>query len=62
MRRKPPILSTENGVAMLSGVLNSNRAIEVNISIMGVFTKFRSIYALENRLGRKIDRLEQKVT
>ncbi len=62
MRRKPPMLFTENGVAMLSGVLNSGRAIEVNISIMRIFTKLRSFYALEDRLDRRVDSLEQSIT
>ena len=38
-RRYNPLVFTENGVAMLSGVLNSPRAIEVNIAIMRIFTK-----------------------
>jgi len=62
MRRKPPMLFTENGVAMLSGILNSNRAIQVNISIMRVFTKLRSFYALEGMMDRKVNKLEQDVT
>ena len=42
-RRKLPNAFTEQGVAMLSGVLNSERAIKVNIQIMRVFTKVREI-------------------
>ena len=42
-RRKPPYAFTEQGVAMLSGVLHSERAITVNIQIMRVFTKIREI-------------------
>lgn len=42
-RRTPPYAFTEQGVAMLSGVLNSERAIKVNIQIMRVFTKAREI-------------------
>ena len=42
-RRKLPYAFTEQGVAMLSGVLNSERAIKVNIQIMRVFTKVREI-------------------
>lgn len=57
-KRKQPFVFTENGVAMLSGVLNSNRAIEVNISIMRIFTRLRSFHALEERVDRKVDRLE----
>jgi hypothetical protein len=47
---------------MLSAVLKSDRAIEVNIAIMRIFTKLRSYYALENRIERKVDNLEQSVT
>ncbi|MDO8951163.1 MAG: ORF6N domain-containing protein, partial [Draconibacterium sp.] len=42
--RKTPFAFTEQGVAMLSGVLNSDRAISVNIQIMRVFTKLREIF------------------
>lgn len=61
-RRYQPFVFTENGVAMLSTVLNSEVAIEVNIAIMRVFTKLRSFYALEERMDRKVDRLEENVT
>ena len=47
---------------MLSSVLNSKQAIKVNISIMKIFTKLRSYYALEDRIDRKFDRLEQSVS
>ena len=49
-KQKQPLVFTENGVAMLSGLLNSNRAIEVNISIMRIFTKLRSFLLLEQEL------------
>jgi hypothetical protein len=42
--------------------LKSDRAIEVNIAIMRIFTKLRSFYALEERVERKVGRLEQSVT
>lgn len=42
-RRYPPYAFTENGVAMLSSILNSKRAIQVNIQIMRVFTKLRGM-------------------
>lgn len=61
-KRKQPLVFTENGVAMLSGILNSDRAIEVNISIMRIFTRLRSFYALEGRVERKVNKLEQNVT
>lgn len=47
-RRYLPYVFTENGVAMLSSVLSSERAVEINISIMRIFTKLRSFHALEN--------------
>ena len=46
-RRKPPFVFTEHGVAMLSSVLHSDRAIEVNIAIMRVFTRMREVVARE---------------
>ncbi len=61
-KQKQPLVFTENGVAMLSSVLNSKQAIKVNISIMRIFTKLRSFYALEERTDRKVDSLEQNVT
>ena len=56
-RKYLPYVFTENGVAMLSGVLNSDRAISVNISIMRTFTKLRSFLALESTNTQKIDEL-----
>jgi hypothetical protein len=56
-RKFLPFVFTENGVAMLSGVLNSDRAISVNISIMRTFTKLRSFLALESINTQKIDEL-----
>ena len=61
-KRKQPLVFTENGVAMLSGILSSDRAIQVNISIMRIFTRLRSFYALEGRVDRKLDSFEQNVT
>lgn len=57
-RRKVPSVFTENGIAMLSGVLNSERAITVNISIMRIFTKLRSILMSDETLTEKIEKLE----
>jgi len=51
---------TENGVAMLSSVLRSNRAINVNIRIMRIFTKLRQILANHRDLLDKINELEGK--
>jgi hypothetical protein len=51
---------TEQGVAMLSGVLNSERAIQVNISIMRAFVKLREMIASHKDLARRLDDLEKK--
>ena len=58
--RKRPLVFTQDGVAMLSSVLNSDRAIEVNIQIMRTFTKLREILASHKDLARKIEELEKK--
>ncbi len=57
--RIPPFAFTEQGVAMLSSVLRSERAIQVNISIMRIFTKLRSFLMLEKDLRNKMDKLEK---
>ena len=51
---------TENGVAMLSGVLSSRRAIEVNIQIMRTFTKLRELLNTHADLRRKLEEMEKK--
>ena len=51
---------TEQGVAMLSSVLNSERAIEVNIHIMRAFVKLREMIASHKDLARRLDDLEKK--
>ena len=58
-RRKLPFAFTECGVAMLSSVLNSSRAISVNISITRTFVRLRSFLAMETTLSEKVERLEQ---
>jgi ORF6N domain len=58
-RQKLPMVFTENGVAMLSGVLNSKRAIQVNISIMRIFTKLRSFLLFEKDMDTRVTHLEQ---
>lgn len=55
-----PYVFTEQGVAMLSSVLNSERAIQVNILIMRAFTKLREILLTHEELAVKIDALEKK--
>ena len=51
---------TEQGVAMLSSVLNSDRAIQVNIQIIRTFTKLRNLLATNKDLKRKIEAMEKK--
>ena len=59
-RRYLPYAFTEHGVAMLSSVLNSERAIKVNIEIMRTFVRLRRILASHADLARKLDALEKK--
>lgn len=59
--RKRPNVFTENGVAMLSSVLNSERAIEVNIQIMRTFTKLREMLSTNKELAHKLAQLEGKL-
>jgi hypothetical protein len=59
-RRYPPYAFTEQGVAMLSSVLRSKRAIEVNIAIMRAFVKLRSLMATHKDLARKLEEMEKK--
>ena len=56
--RYAPFAFTEQGVAMLSSVLRSERAIQVNISIMRIFTRLRSFLLLEKELRDKVSNLE----
>jgi hypothetical protein len=57
---KNVMVFTEHGVAMLSSVLNSSRAVQVNIQIMRTFSKFREIISLNKDLARRLDELEKK--
>ncbi len=59
-RRYPPYAFTEQGVAMLSSVLRSQQAIQVNIEIMRAFIRLRQILASHVELARKLDDLERK--
>ncbi|MCC6765632.1 MAG: ORF6N domain-containing protein [Deltaproteobacteria bacterium] len=59
-RRYPPYAFTEQGVAMLSTVLRSDRAVRVNIQIMRTFVKLRRLLATHEDLARKLDALERK--
>jgi len=51
---------TEQGVAMLSSVLNSDRAVQVNIAIMRAFVQMRELATSNRALARKLDELEMK--
>jgi hypothetical protein len=58
--RKRPFAFTEQGVAMLSSVLHSERAVDVNIAIMRAFVRLRELLLTHRDLARKLDQLEQK--
>lgn len=58
--RKPPYAFTELGVAMLSSVLNSKRAVHVNMQIMRAFVALREILATHKDLARKLEEMEKK--
>ena len=60
-RRKLPYAFTEQGVAMLSSVLKSERAIQVNIAIMRTFAKLKGILSTHKELAVQIKNLEHKV-
>lgn len=59
-RRTAPFAFTEQGVAMLSSVLRSDRAIDVNIEIMRGFVRLREMLASNDALARKLASLERK--
>jgi len=58
--RYAPMAFTEQGVAMLSSVLSSERAITVNILIIRIFTKMRAILSTHNEILQKLEQLEKK--
>ena len=60
-RRHPPFAFTEQGVAMLSSVLKSRRAVQVNITIMRTFVQLRELAATHKELATKLTELERKV-
>jgi len=60
-RRHPPYAFTEQGVAMLSSVLRSKRAVQVNIEIMRAFVRLRQILSSHKDLARKLEDLERKI-
>ncbi len=59
-RRKLPYAFTEQGIAMLSSVLRSDRAVQVNIAIMRTFVQMRELATSNRDLARKLDELEKK--
>jgi len=61
VRRSNPYAFTEQGIAMLSSVLRSKRAIHVNIAIIRAFVKLRQILSMNKDLACKLDELERKI-
>ena len=59
-RRYLPYAFTEQGVAMLSSVLRSQRAVRVNVEIMRAFVRLRKMLESNKQLKRQLDALEQK--
>jgi len=59
--RKPPYVFTEQGVAMLSGILNSDRAITVNIQIMRIFIRIRQMFIDNTDLRLEIEKIKNKL-
>lgn len=57
-KQKLPLVFTENGVAMLSGILNSEQAIQVNIAIMRTFTRLRSFLVMDSSLKAEVGKLK----
>jgi hypothetical protein len=57
-RRHPPLAFTEQGVAMLSGILQSERAVRVNVEIMRAFVRMRAMVVQHKDLSRRLDELE----
>jgi phage regulator Rha-like protein len=60
-RKYRPFAFTEQGVAMLSSVLNSDRAVEVNIAIMRAFVRLREILSTHKDLAAKLEKMEKKL-
>jgi hypothetical protein len=59
--RYPPMAFTEHGVLMLSSVLNSERAIKVNIQVMRIYTKIRQMLLTHKEILNRLDKIEQKL-
>jgi hypothetical protein len=60
-RRKPPYVFTEHGVLMLSSVLNSERAINVNIQIMRIYVRIREMVMLNKDILQRLENVERKL-
>lgn len=60
--RRPPYVFTEHGVAMLSSVLNSDRAVEINIMIMRAFIRLRQMVSLNRALAKRLAAVERRLT
>lgn len=60
-RRKLPLVFTEQGVSMLSSVLHSEQAVQVNIAIMRAFVQLREMLSTHKELAHKLEELERKV-
>ena len=58
--RYPPNAFTREGIAMLSGVLKSARAVQVNIEIMRAFVRLQPLLAAHEEVARRLDELERK--
>jgi len=61
-RRKPPLVFTEQGIAMLSGVLRSERAIAMNIKIMRVFVELRRVASSYTAIEKRLEEIERKLS
>jgi hypothetical protein len=59
-RRNAPFAFTEQGVAMLSSVLKSDRAVQANVEIMRAFVRLRRLIAHDQELARRLEHLESK--
>ena len=59
--RYPPFCFTEHGVLMLSSVLNSDRAIKVNIQIIRIFTKIRELLLARKDILLQVEKMQQKI-
>jgi len=60
-RRSPPYAFTEQGVAMLSSILHSNRAADINVAIMRTFVRMREVLATDKDLARKVEKHDHDI-